>query len=168
MDYKVIRSNRKTLSLSIDDDLIAVVRAPYYASCEDIDLFVNSHSEWLEQVTAKKRALLEKYNISDKELCNLIEAAADYIPKRVEYYSAIMGVKPSAVKITKAKKRFGSCSSKNSICFSCYLMLYPQQAIDYVIVHEIAHIKHHNHSKSFYSFIEQYMPDYKQRERLLK
>ncbi|MCH5315350.1 MAG: M48 family metallopeptidase [Eubacterium sp.] len=47
-------------------------------------------------------------------------------------------------------------------------MLYPPEAVDYVVVHELAHIKHHNHSKSFYNLIEKYMPDYKQREKLLK
>ena len=47
-------------------------------------------------------------------------------------------------------------------------MLYPNEAIDYVVVHELAHIKHHNHSKDFYSLISEYLPDYKDREKLLK
>ncbi|MEG1614194.1 MAG: M48 family metallopeptidase, partial [Oscillospiraceae bacterium] len=75
---------------------------------------------------------------------------------------------PTAVKITSAEKRFGSCSGKNSLCFSYRLMQYPQDAIDYVIVHELAHIKHKNHSKNFYELIEQYMPDYKERNAILK
>ncbi|MBR5506725.1 MAG: M48 family metallopeptidase [Clostridia bacterium] len=90
------------------------------------------------------------------------------IPPKVEYYSRIMGVKPSSVKITSAHSRFGSCSGKNAICFSYILMCYPEEAIDYVVVHELAHIKHHNHSRSFYNFIGKFMPDYKQREKLLK
>ncbi|MCD7797226.1 MAG: M48 family metallopeptidase [Clostridiales bacterium] len=47
-------------------------------------------------------------------------------------------------------------------------MFYPPRAVDYVVVHELAHIRHHNHSKDFYAFVEKYMPDYKQREKLLK
>ena len=87
---------------------------------------------------------------------------------RVDYYSRLMNVKPTGIKITSAKKRFGSCSGKNSICFSYYLMLYPKEAVDYVVVHELAHIRHHNHSKDFYSFVSEFMPDYKEREKLWK
>ena len=79
-----------------------------------------------------------------------------------------MNLCPTGIKITKAKKRFGSCNGKNSLCFSCFLMKYPMEAVDYVVVHELAHIKYHNHSKDFYNLINHYMPDYKQREKLLK
>ena len=72
------------------------------------------------------------------------------------------------MKITSAKTRFGSCSNRRSICFSCFLMLYPDDAIDYVIVHELAHLKHMNHSPAFYRLVERYLPDYKRREALLK
>ena len=86
----------------------------------------------------------------------------------MEYYSDIMNLKPTGVKITKAKKRFGSCNDKNSLCFSCFLMSYPMEAVDYVVVHELAHIKHHNHGREFYDLIRSYMPDYKEREKILK
>ncbi len=168
MDYKVIKSNRKTISLSVDDNLMPVVRAPLFADDSKIDSFVKTNSLWLDKTIDKKRQQLEKYNITADELKDLIENAKNYIPLRVEYYSKIMGLTPTAVKITRAKKRFGSCSGKNSLCFSCYLMLYPSEAIDYVIVHELSHIKHHNHSKDFYNLVASYLPDYKDRERLLK
>lgn len=168
MEIKIIRSNRKTLSLSVDDELNAVVRAPFYVSPEKINAFVSSNAEWLERAAERKESQLEKYNLTDTQINNLMNRAKEVIPDRVEYYSSIMNLKPTGVKITKAKKRFGSCSGKNSLCFSCFLMLYPIEAIDYVAVHELAHIKHHNHSKDFYALIRQYMPDYKQREKLLK
>ncbi len=168
MDYKVIKSNRKTISLSVDDNLMPVVRAPLFADDSKIDSFVKTNSLWLDKTIDKKRQQLEKYNLNADELKDLIENAKKYIPLRVEYYSKIMHLSPTAVKITSAKKRFGSCSGKNSLCFSCYLMLYPKDAIDYVIVHELSHIKHHNHSKDFYNLVASYLPDYKDRERLLK
>jgi len=117
---------------------------------------------------SRKKKHIDKYNISEEDKKRLILEANDYLPKRVEFYSDIMNVKPTGLKITSAKKRFGSCNGKNSICFSYYLMLYPKEAIDYVVVHELAHIKHHNHSKEFYNFISIFMPDYKQREKLLR
>lgn len=168
MEIKVIKSKRKTISLSVDDNLNAVVRVPYGVSNEKINDFVESNREWLMKATKRKKAQLERTDLSDEEIQDLIHLAKDVIPKRVEYYSEIMNLCPTGVKITKAKKRFGSCNGKNSLCFSCFLMKYPMEAVDYVVVHELAHIKHHNHSKDFYNLINQYMPDYKQREKLLK
>lgn len=168
MEIKVIRSRRKTISLSVDDNLNAVVRAPYGVSTEKIKDFVKNNREWLMNATERKKAQLERTDLSEDEIINLIHHAKDVIPKRVEYYSKIMNLSPTGIKITKAKKRFGSCNGKNSLCFSCFLMKYPMEAVDYVVVHELAHIKHHNHSKDFYNLINHYMPDYKQREKLLK
>ena len=99
---------------------------------------------------------------SEKEISSLILLAKKYIPERVRYWSNITGLVPSAVKITRAKTRYGSCSSSNSVCFSCYCMRLEQREIDYVIVHELAHIKEKNHGKKFYAIIEKYLPDYKQ------
>ena len=79
-----------------------------------------------------------------------------------------MGLTPAGVRITGAQKRFGSCSGQNRLCFSWRLMLYPPEAIDYVVVHELAHIHHHNHGPAFYALVEQYMPDYRQRQALLR
>lgn len=168
MEYILIRSDRKTACITVDDNLQIVVRAPKYAGKAEIDSFVHSNEEAIIKMLARKRAQLEKYNVSDEQLRQLIESANVLIPEKVAYYSSLMGLKPTGVKITRAKKRFGSCSAKNSLCFSCYLPLYPTEAVDYVIVHELAHIKHHNHGREFYKLIEKYMPDYRQREALLK
>lgn len=168
MNYKIVRAKRKTVSLSVNDELEIVVRAPYFVSSAEIDRFVLSNKKWIEKAVEKKRTQLKKYSLSDDEVNRLITKAENVISQRVEYYSKLMSLSPTGVKITKAKKRFGSCSSRNSLCFSCYLMLYPMEAIDYVVVHELAHIKHHNHSCDFYNLIKNYMPDYKEREKLLK
>lgn len=168
MDIKIIKSKRKTLSLYVDDELCAVVKAPYFVTNKEINAFVAKNEVWLETAIARKKKQLEKYDISEENKNELINLAKEYLPERVEYYSRLMNVKPTGIKITSAKKRFGSCSGKNSICFSYYLMLYPKEAIDYVVVHELAHIRHHNHSRDFYNFVSKFMPDYKERERLLK
>ena len=64
-----------------------------------------------------------------------------------------------------AKKRLGSCSIKGNICYSLYLLLYPDTAIDYVVVHELAHLVEPNHSKRFYDVIEQFLPDWEERRK---
>ncbi len=168
MAIKIIRSGRKSLSLSVDDELNVVVRAPYNTNDALINDFVSKNSQWISKAVERKKAYLSRVNIADNEVESLIRQAKDIIPKRVDYFSSIMNIYPTGIKITKAKKRFGSCNQKNSLCFSCFLMQYPLEAVDYVVVHELAHIRHHNHSAEFYSLIRRYMPDYKQREKLLK
>ena len=79
-----------------------------------------------------------------------------------------MGLKYGRIKITSAKTRYGSCSIDKNICFSYMLMLYPEAARDYVIVHELCHLVHMNHGRKFYDLLAKFMPDYKERKRLLK
>ena len=129
---------------------------------------MKKHEKWIEKHTKLKKERAEKYNISEENETVLKEKALPYIRARTEFYAKIMGVKPTGIKITSAKKRFGSCSGKDSICYSWRLMLYPPEAIDYVVVHELAHITHKNHGKEFYKLIEKILPDYKKREKLLK
>ena len=74
----------------------------------------------------------------------------------------------TGVKITTAQKRYGSCSGKNSLCFSCFLMRQPEAAIDLVVVHELCHIREKNHGPAFYALLARYLPDYKERKKLLK
>ena len=167
--YILKRSNRKTVSLKIDKDLNVVVSAPMFLNRSKIDDFVLKHSAWIDEkreVISNRQKTISA--LSDEKITQLKELAATVLPKRVEHYSQIMGVKPTSIKITSAKKRFGSCSGKNGLCFSYLLMLYPDDAVDYVVVHELAHIKHHNHSQQFYLFVKQILPDYKEREKILK
>lgn len=169
-DYELIKSNRKTIEISISNELKLIVRAPNKMTVADIDKFVLKHEKWIEKhlVIAKNRYEGKGYkDLSKDEIDRLKQKALEIIPNRVEYYSKIMNVKPTGVKITSAMTRWGSCSSKNSLCFSYRLMLYPLEAIDYVVVHELAHIRIKNHSKYFYEEIEKYMPDYKDRKKML-
>ncbi|MEE1197805.1 MAG: M48 family metallopeptidase [Acutalibacteraceae bacterium] len=168
-DYILKRSNRRTLSLKIDNDLKVVVSAPIFLGKNKIDEFVLNHTKWIDkhiELMKKKKRVIE--GLDAMKIAELKELAKRVIPSKVEYYSGLMGVKPTGIKITSAKKRFGSCSGKNSLCFSYLLMLYPDEAVDYVVVHELAHIKHHNHSAAFYKFVSKILPDYKKREAILK
>ncbi len=95
------------------------------------------------------------------------EQAAAYLPSRTEYWAEKTGLYPEGISVGSAKGSWGSCSGKNTIRFSCWLMAAPPQAIDAVIVHELCHIREHNHSKKFWSLVETFIPDYSlQRQRL--
>ena len=168
-EYRLVRSNRRSLALEVTPELEVVVRAPFFVTEAQIKRFVESREEWLEKAIKRVKARRESYiPLSEQQIATLKKAAKEYIPNRVLEYSEIMGLKPSGIKITSARTRFGSCSGKNSLCFSYLLMQKPIEAVDYVIVHELAHIKHKNHGKRFYALVEKYMPDYRERNRLLK
>ena len=168
-DYTLIRAKRRTMSLQLDRDGRAVVRAPYGVKKEFIDRFVAEHKGWLARAREKQQnRRLAHPEPTDEERKALIARAKEYLPMRVDYWSGIMGLTPTGLKITSARTRFGSCSGKNSLCFSWRLMQYPPEAIDYVVVHELAHIRHHDHSPAFYALIERYMPDWRERMKLLK
>ncbi len=167
--YTLIRSKRKTLAIQVDAECNIIVRAPLCLSQKKIDAFLIEKNDWIEKaVVSQKENALNKKNYTDGEIASLRQKAKEVLPLKVEYFSEIMGVKPSSIKINSAKKRYGSCSQKGSLNFSLYLMDKDERFIDYVVVHELAHIKHLNHSKEFYSFIEDYLPDYKERIKLGK
>ena len=98
----------------------------------------------------------------------MIRRAKEILPPKVAHYAALLGVQPAGITVTSARTRFGSCSAKNSLSFSWRLMDYPEEAIDYVVVHELAHIRHHDHSRAFYDLIASVMPDHAKRRALLR
>jgi predicted metal-dependent hydrolase len=89
------------------------------------------------------------------------------IPQRVEEFAQVYGFKYHQVKITKALKRWGSCTAKGNLNFTWRLMMTPPEIIDYIIVHELAHLKQLNHSKRYWEIVEAIMPDYREREKWL-
>lgn len=95
-------------------------------------------------------------------------AAISYLGKRTKYYSNIMGLVFDEIKYRKMKSRWGSCSSKKVITFNTELMKVHKNLIDYVVVHELAHLKHMNHSQDFHSLVETYLPGSKRLRSELK
>lgn len=168
--YELIRSDRKTLALEITKDGRVLVRAPARLSRTRIDAFVQRHAAWIEAHLARQRQRLAAAPPppTAEEVAALKAKARTVLPERVAHWSRVMDVTPTGVKITAAKTRYGSCSGKNSLCFSCFLMNCPEEAIDLVVVHELCHIREKNHGPRFYALLEQYLPDYTERKKLLK
>ncbi|MBQ9945030.1 MAG: M48 family metallopeptidase [Clostridia bacterium] len=167
--YSIVFSKRKTLSLQVKADGTVTVRAPAGTKQKIIEDFVDKNSAWLEKTKKKMLSKQELFReASSEEEKELRKKAKAVLPEKISRYSSLIGVMPTRITITGARTRFGSCSGKNSISFSFYLMRFPEEAIDYVVVHELCHIKHHDHSKEFYKEIEKILPDYKQREKLLR
>ena len=164
-EHTVVRSKRKTIALEVNLDGYLTVRAPQRCSDKEIARFIEQHTVWIEKTRLKQ---LARKACRPEEIKLLKEKAKTVIPERVKYFEELTGLKSTSVKITSAKTRFGSCSAKNGLCFSYRLLLYPESAVDYVIVHELCHTIHHNHSNQFWNLVAKIMPDYKTRRNLLK
>ncbi len=167
MEYEVIYSKRKTVSLVIKAGKL-IVRAPIGTGTSKINELIESHKKWIEKGIVKTSARAEKEKISPEEEKLLRKAARAILPRKTQYYAEKMGLKHGRITITGAKTRFGSCSSKGNISYSFRLMRCPEAAIDYVVVHELAHLLEMNHSDRFWRIVASIFPDYKERRRLLK
>ena len=168
MEYEIIYSKRRSVGIKIKDGAV-VVTAPHGLDRKTIDGIVKKHSDWIYNAIEREKKKREaEPQLSDEEVKILRRSAREYFNKKCADYARIMGLEYNRITITGAKTRFGSCSSKGRISYSYRLMLYPEAARDYVVVHELAHLVEMNHSKRFYDVIEKFMPDYKERKRMLK
>jgi predicted metal-dependent hydrolase len=177
MNYTIIRTNRRTLAIYIRSDASIEVRAPHRAGDVQLENFVRSKEKWIRSNTEKQRAILTGLTANGPHCdraglrgCTKILrlVAHEVIYKKVFYYATIMGVKPGSVRITSARTRWGSCGAKNNLCFSWRLILTDDGLIDYVVVHELAHILRHDHSARFWAVVAKFMPDYEVRRKALR
>ena len=167
--YHLLRSARKTVALEITREGEVLVRAPLRMAKAQIDAFVAGHEQWISTHLARRQQQLAAHpEPDDAKKAALIRAAKEILPGKVAHYAARMGVQPTGITVTAAATRFGSCSSKGRLSFSWRLMDYPEDAIDYVVVHELAHLLHMDHSRRFYAVVESILPDWKRRRALLK
>lgn len=165
--YEVIRSGRNSIGLEITRDLRVLIRAPRWLTDAQIAEFAEQHWPWVEKTMprAQRRAAQEP---SEQDREALTAAAQATLPPLVREYARRMQLSPAGIRITDAKTHFGSCSSKGRICFSWRLMQYPREAVEYVVVHELAHLVHRNHGPEFYALVASVLPDHLERRKLLR
>ena len=167
--YTLVRSSRRTLAVEITRDGAVLVRAPRRCPQRDITQFVAAHAKWIAEKLAQQQARAQAHpEPTEAQRLALQQRARAELPARVAHYAERMELSHTGITITSARTRFGSCSAKNRLCFSWRLMQYSDEAIDYVIVHELAHIVHKNHGKEFYALVASILPDYRTRIRLLR
>jgi len=206
---KIIRSKRKTLSLTINENAELIIRAPKRLSIEKIQDFINEKESWINRkkrlienqikdVTSNHNKLLYLGNLfpinveqnASKELfftgeefiANSIEPDSlslsikkwyknkfkEIALPRVAYFANKHNLMVNQVRIKNQKTMWGSCSSKNNINLNYLLLMAPMGVIDYVIVHELVHTIHRNHSTDFWDSVESIMPEFQEHKRWLK
>ncbi len=210
--YTLIRSKRRTLSLSVSSDAMLVVRAPMRAPVPLIEKFIYEKQDWIARIQAKVTArpkakkkefmsgetflylgkmypltisanakntlvfqndsfiLQQSKQTKGREIFTKFyrEAARTYIEKRTSEIATARGFVFKSIKISSAVKRWGSCSAKGNINFTWRLILAPRTIVDYVICHELAHLKHHNHSLRFWSEVASMYPNWKEARKWLR
>ncbi len=171
-NVEVRRSKRKSAAIKITADMQIVVFVPLYVSDNEIERMVISKSKWIDehmlkvQSTIDERSKLEK--ITFEQVKELENQAVEYIPKRVKYYAEKENFVYNKITIKNLVSRWGSCSTKGNLNFNCLLMLTPDYVIDYIVVHELCHLREMNHSEKFWAEVEKIIPDYQRAELWLK
>lgn len=175
LPYTLVRSKRKSCSISIDHDGQITVRVPLRISEQEISHLLIDKRLWIitrylevqehkknrpvSDLTDAQRAALEK---------RYIAAAKEYFPKRVAYFNELTGGSYNRITIRDQKTRWGSCSARGTLSFNWRLMLAPPTVADYVIVHELCHLTYMNHSAAFWKKVEFVYPDYRTARKWLK
>ncbi len=169
MEYKIIRSLRKTLALQVKDAEL-IVRAPYRKTEKEIKAFVEKHEDWIRRTVEAQTLRLKEpiVMLTRQEIDDLIDDGNRELPKIVEFYAQRIGVTYDKVRVKVLRSKWGSCSGNGNLSFNCLLMLAPREVIESVVVHELCHRKQMNHSEKFYKEVLRVYPDYYKYHKWLK
>ncbi len=170
MNVQIVKSVRKTISIDVKPDFTVIVKAPLFMSNRQIKAFIDSKHKWIEsKIDIMRNNRNEKSNaMTQDEINKLIKIAKDILPPKVELWAEKIGVKYNRITIRCQKTRWGSCSSKNNLNFNCLLTICPDDVVDYVIIHELCHLKELNHSSAFWNEVAKFCPNYKEHRKWLR
>jgi len=173
------RGMKHTYMRLLSSNLIRINSNIYFTET-DAKILIEKKRKWLEKnlLQLEKNTLenneflflgIKHKNFDNRDLDKFYKLEAQkLIPKIVTEYSELMQLFPTAIKFRKNKRTWGSCNYRNELNFNTLLMKFPIPLIEYVVIHELAHIKHKNHSKRFWACVEQYCPNYKEKIKEFK
>lgn len=179
IEYQIIRSSRKTCSIVLNEDGTLTLRIPAWLPESEIEHLLMDKQHWItEKLSEQKKQLSRRpaNDFTDRQRMVLEarykEAAKQYIPNRVAFYltntELLSACSYERITIRNQKTRWGSCSSHGTLSFNWRLMLAPPGILDYVVVHELCHLLHMNHSPAFWDCVGSILPDYKVRRKWLR
>ena len=171
-DYEIIYSDRKTTAIQITPSGKVYVRAPRRCPRSLIDTFLSEKESWilkhLSQIQKHAADTVPHPPLSQEERARYIQTARDIFTVKTAYYANLMQVTYHRISIREQKTRWGSCSSAGNLNFNWRLIFAPEEVLDYVVVHELAHRIEMNHSKAFYQIVAQVLPDYQASRKWLR
>lgn len=170
--YVIQKSRRRSISVSVMTDNRVLVKAPYGTTERTVQEFLLSKKDWITKHLEKQNMEEEKAEslglLSADEIKQIKKQVRKIIPQRVEFWANKIGVTYGRIAIRLQSSRWGSCSIDGNLNFNCLLVIMPLEIMDSVVVHELCHRRHMNHSKEFYAEIDRVFPDYKRCNKWLK
>lgn len=163
--YTIKKSHKaKRVTIRINRDKAVIVTIPRYMPQYVARQFVESKQDWIQE----KLAIMPENLYTQQHYLEHRDRARVIITARVVYWAEVMGLAYNRLSIRNTTTRWGSCSSKRNLNFSYRLMFLEPELMDYVVIHELAHLVEMNHSARFWNIVSQYCPDYKILRSLLR
>lgn len=172
VDYKLRRSRRvRRLRLAVYCDGSFVVTAPNWLSLNRIENFIFEKAQWVLKrlkITRTRPRNLVFVTQSKREYKKLKAQALEIATRKVEEFNRIYNLSYNKITIRNQKTRWGSCSQKGNLNYNYKIALLPDELADYIVVHELCHLKEFNHSRNFWALVGQTIPDYKERKKKIR
>ncbi len=148
--------------ITINHNGEVIVTKPKRVSLETVEKFLISKSEWVFKKLEKFKNLANRLDTKNtkKEYLENKESALALAKSRIQYFNNIYNFKFNSVTIKNQKTRWGSCSKRGNLNFNYKIALLPSHVSDYIIVHELCHLKEFNHSQRFWDLVAIAIPDY--------
>jgi predicted metal-dependent hydrolase len=133
---------------------------PAWMGDDDVDRIISAHREWIAQERSKQRPRLslDRRSVSEAEARAAMRELASML---IEEEAPRIGVKPARIQVRDQRSRWGSCSTRGTLSFNWRLVLAPLDVLDYVVVHELCHLRHPDHSRRFWGLVEQHRPNWR-------
>jgi predicted metal-dependent hydrolase len=164
------RARRIRIEIRGSDEVLLVI--PRWASRRSAYRFLESRADWIRHQLGRQRERQSRPLPAAPELTDTIprlrEKAREQANQLIAAEAARMGVQPGRLRIADQKTLWGSCGGSGTISLNWRLVLAPAEVFRYVVIHELAHLVHRNHSRRFWSLVERQMPDYAPARRWLR
>ncbi len=169
ISYEIIRSKRKTMAIQVKRDGSVAVRCPLWVSDREADDFVGRHIDWICRNQEKILKKQEEKTVLTRDQAEEYRRHARWLlAQKTWQWAGKMEVSYGRITIRQQATRWGSCSGKGNLNFNWKLALLPEELVDYVVVHELAHRREMNHSPRFWRIVEEQLPDYRERRKRLR
>jgi len=167
--YKLIKTKRaKRINLSIKSDATIVLSMPKYLPFIYAQNFLKKKADWLIEKIENIQKNNSVWHLDKNDYQKQKTKALELVYKKVEKFNKVYNFKFNKVSVKNQKTRWGSCSSQKNLNFNYRIIYLPEKLVDYIIVHELCHLKEMNHSKNFWDLVKKVLPDYLSLRKMLK
>ncbi|MGM0482414.1 MAG: M48 family metallopeptidase [Patescibacteria group bacterium] len=160
----------KRIRLSILNDGTVLLSRPFYVTEKRALSFLDEHADWIKKkLTERTKNTDTNISVYDPDhYLGYKEKARRVVEDKVDQWSNFYGIGFNKISIRNQKRRWGSCSSVGNLNFNYKIFFLKEELQDYLVVHELCHLKYMDHSKAFWKEVAKAVPDYKERAKLLK